>query len=49
MRRSGLRAQALFQNPDLTLEVVDPYLECGYFGLEVLFRQALLVSKLSKR
>ena len=42
MRRNELRAETLFQNPDLTLEAVDPYLECGQLGLELLFRQSLL-------
>ena len=43
MRRKGeLRAETLFEDPDLTLEAVDPYLECGQLGLEVQFRQPLL-------
>ena len=41
-RKGGLRAETLFEDPDLTLEAVDPYLECGQLGLEVQFRQPLL-------
>jgi len=42
MRRNELRAETLFEDPDLTLEAVDPCLECGQLGLEVLFREPLL-------
>jgi energy-coupling factor transporter ATP-binding protein EcfA2 len=37
-----LRAEAFFQDPDLTLESVDACLECGQLGLQVLLRQPLL-------
>ena len=37
-----LRAEAFFQDPDLTLESVDACLECGQLGLQILLRQPLL-------
>jgi hypothetical protein len=37
-----LSAQSFFQDPDLTLEPVDPRLESGQLGLQVLLRQPLL-------
>jgi hypothetical protein len=35
MWRNELRAETPFQNPDLTLEAIDPYLECGQIGRAV--------------
>jgi len=37
-----LRAESLFQGPDLTLESVDPRLERRQLGLQILLRQPLL-------